>query len=406
MKNNPHIPNHPIELSSLLWFFSFWGRNLRYFFTSTMQKTVFPKYYYDEICNFGSYSYSSTTSYTVTPTPMKTRPASLPNTAYSTDCSGEGLLGYAFGLGWDDVGCMTGGYCFGFNNQEKDDEIYGLGNSYTAEFWQYDARLGRRWNVDPQFKKYPDQSPYACFFNNPVLYSDINGDEPQSDNDDRPKRKDRRSENRIERVKNKLEEKLKRQVTPVEIDNVLSGKRWYEKYKSSTSRSTGWDRVIETPDAEQHPINNEFNKTGYDFNPPNSQPLDPNWKGSQVFIQDLGLLGNRSGTISISANAYSEADRIQIFAVDKNGNVSRNSLWENATTPVADGVDPSGNFIPFTGTINISTLPKNSNCVIVVVNSQDSQRSNWNITLVINSQAGAGGSQKRIKITDYQYKRK
>ena len=41
-------------------------------------------------------------------------------------------------------------YRFGFNGQEKDDEIFGsTGTSYTAEFWQYDARIGRRWNVDP-----------------------------------------------------------------------------------------------------------------------------------------------------------------------------------------------------------------------------------------------------------------
>ena len=32
-------------------------------------------------------------------------------------------------------------YRFGFNGQEKDDEVYGEGKSYSAEFWQYDTRL-------------------------------------------------------------------------------------------------------------------------------------------------------------------------------------------------------------------------------------------------------------------------
>jgi RHS repeat-associated protein len=66
------------------------------------------------------------------------------------------------------------GYCFGFNGQLKDDEVYGEGNSYTAEYWQYDPRLGRRWNIDPI-----DQisiSNYACFENNPLFYVDIKGD--------------------------------------------------------------------------------------------------------------------------------------------------------------------------------------------------------------------------------------
>jgi hypothetical protein len=70
---------------------------------------------------------------------------------------------------------MPSGHRFGFNNQEKDNEVAGSGNSYTAEYWQYDARLGRRWNVDPVVKVW--ESPYAAFANNPILYVDYNGDD-------------------------------------------------------------------------------------------------------------------------------------------------------------------------------------------------------------------------------------
>jgi hypothetical protein len=52
--------------------------------------------------------------------------------------------------------------------------VAGNGNSYTAEYWQYDSRLGRRWNLDP--KPNPSISYYACFGNNPILITDINGD--------------------------------------------------------------------------------------------------------------------------------------------------------------------------------------------------------------------------------------
>ena len=52
-------------------------------------------------------------------------------------------------------------YRYGMNGQEKDDEVSGAGNSYTAQFWQYDPRIGRRWNVDPV--TYPWQSSYSCF---------------------------------------------------------------------------------------------------------------------------------------------------------------------------------------------------------------------------------------------------
>lgn len=70
----------------------------------------------------------------------------------------------------------SGGYRFGFNGQEKDNEVYGTdGSSYTAEFWQYDSRLGRRWNVDPLAEQFPSWSPYRSFFNNPLLYVDPDG---------------------------------------------------------------------------------------------------------------------------------------------------------------------------------------------------------------------------------------
>jgi RHS repeat-associated protein len=80
------------------------------------------------------------------------------------------------------------GYRYGFGGQEKDDEISGNGNSYTAEYWEYDARLGRRWNRDPVVK--PWESGYATFGNNPIYFADPTGldkkkaDEAKKKNDD------------------------------------------------------------------------------------------------------------------------------------------------------------------------------------------------------------------------------
>jgi RHS repeat-associated protein len=62
---------------------------------------------------------------------------------------------------------------YSFQGQEHDDEVAGNGNSYSAEFWQYDSRLGRRWNIDPVFKEH--ESPYACFANNPIWFADPTG---------------------------------------------------------------------------------------------------------------------------------------------------------------------------------------------------------------------------------------
>jgi hypothetical protein len=64
-------------------------------------------------------------------------------------------------------------YRFGFNGQEKVNEIAGTGNHNTAKFWEYDTRLGRRWNIDPVVKQW--ESGYSCFSNNPIIMSDILG---------------------------------------------------------------------------------------------------------------------------------------------------------------------------------------------------------------------------------------
>jgi len=68
----------------------------------------------------------------------------------------------------------SGSYRYGFNGQEMNNDVKGIGNSYTAEFWEYDSRLGRRWNVDP--KPTEGLSLYSAFRNNPIWFTDLRGD--------------------------------------------------------------------------------------------------------------------------------------------------------------------------------------------------------------------------------------
>jgi RHS repeat-associated protein len=60
------------------------------------------------------------------------------------------------------------GYRYGFQGQERDDEIKGKGNSLNYKFRMYDPRLGRFFAVDPLFAKYPWNSTYA-FSENRVI---------------------------------------------------------------------------------------------------------------------------------------------------------------------------------------------------------------------------------------------
>jgi RHS repeat-associated protein len=68
----------------------------------------------------------------------------------------------------------TSTYRYGFNGQERSDEVAGAGNHTTAEFWEYDPRVGRRWNLDP--RPSAGLSEYAAFNNNPLFFSDLLGD--------------------------------------------------------------------------------------------------------------------------------------------------------------------------------------------------------------------------------------
>ncbi len=83
---------------------------------------------------------------------------------------------YPFGMQMPGRSYSSGNdsFRYSFNSQEKTDEIAGAGNHTTALFWEYDTRLGRRWNLDP--KPNTSKSGYAAFANNPIFFVDVNGD--------------------------------------------------------------------------------------------------------------------------------------------------------------------------------------------------------------------------------------
>ncbi|MGV6862277.1 MAG: RHS repeat-associated core domain-containing protein [Putridiphycobacter sp.] len=93
-------------------------------------------------------------------------------------------------------GTLSGGeYRYAFNGMETDKEVSGQGNSYTTMFRQYDPRLGRWKSLDPLAGKYPNQSPFAAFNNNPLYFTDplgLEGEPENSGAEDKPKKGDKR----------------------------------------------------------------------------------------------------------------------------------------------------------------------------------------------------------------------
>jgi RHS repeat-associated protein len=74
----------------------------------------------------------------------------------------------------DDYDCD---YRYGFQNQEKDDEIKGRGNSYNYTYRMHDPRLGRFLSLDPMSKEFPWNSPYAFCENRVIDQVELEGRE-------------------------------------------------------------------------------------------------------------------------------------------------------------------------------------------------------------------------------------
>ena len=127
----------------------------------------------------------------------------------------------------------SGMYRFGFNTQERTDEIAGVGNHNTALFWEYDTRLGRRWNLDPRFNYW--EGNYTCFGSNPISNNDIKGDmwltKPDKNQADKLNEK---TDNKIAIVDKKIiqNEKMLKNMDPSNQEKISKQKVIIEELKA------------------------------------------------------------------------------------------------------------------------------------------------------------------------------
>lgn len=154
---------------------------------------------------------------------------------------------YPFGYPMPNRNWSGTDYRFGFNGQEKDNEIYGEGKSYTAEFWQYDSRLGRRWNLDPVQK--PNESPYATFANNPIWFTDIVGKDTSFGNDNQARQDFLKAYNTVN-------------TTISDLESEIQG---YQNQLSSGTLNKHETRATKNAKAEAEANLTEWNKLKSDF---------------------------------------------------------------------------------------------------------------------------------------------
>jgi RHS repeat-associated protein len=84
---------------------------------------------------------------------------------------------YPFGMLQPGRSYNAGGYRYGFNGKENDNEVKGEGNQQDYGMRVYDPRLGKFLSVDPLSNKFPFLTPYQFSSNSPIANIDLDGEE-------------------------------------------------------------------------------------------------------------------------------------------------------------------------------------------------------------------------------------
>ncbi|SEC57276.1 RHS repeat-associated core domain-containing protein, partial [Tenacibaculum sp. MAR_2009_124] len=71
-------------------------------------------------------------------------------------------------------------YRYGFQGQEKDDEVKGEGNSINYKYRMHDPRVGRFFATDPLDYEYPFYTPYQFSSNSPIHAIELEGLESEN----------------------------------------------------------------------------------------------------------------------------------------------------------------------------------------------------------------------------------
>jgi RHS repeat-associated protein len=82
---------------------------------------------------------------------------------------------YPYGMVMPNRNGSDNSYRYGFQAQEKDDEVKGAGESVNFKYRMHDPRIGRFFAVDPLAAQYAHNSPYAFSENNVVDCIELEG---------------------------------------------------------------------------------------------------------------------------------------------------------------------------------------------------------------------------------------
>jgi len=256
---------------------------------------------------------------------------------------------YPFGMLMTGRTYGSNSYKFGFNGQELDNEVTGVTAShYTAEFWEYDARLGRRWNLDPK----PDLSLsyYACFANNPIWFSDPLGDTVRTKAGDKQSALDL-----TEALKN---EDFKKTYDKLNASDVIYEFAYHEKLEDKGGNITTDGKIINlnythlSKSVEQGELSTMFHEFEH---------------GRQFEEGEIGFVKNSKGQWTADLQSYDILDEVkamkfgslalggdQVIAKRKWDNPTKAAKYLNRMGPYKNWIN-SGSPIDGVPVLNITT---------------------------------------------------
>jgi hypothetical protein len=236
---------------------------------------------------------------------------------------------YPFGMVISNRSVDTEKYRYGFNGQQKDDEIAhneSSGSHNFAEFWMYDTRTARRWNLDP--KPQISISDYATFANSPILLEDPLGDKPIPAKINRKINRMQRQATRLARRTNVTFETALQRME----DNMNPKKRYGRSRESEGDKQSGY-RYYDIPShvrSRRLPVNNPNNNVN--VAPTTAQLIGTSSDLTSPTFDDtyyqLNQLGNNLTNMSLTltnvraTNSTTDPTNLEVTTIDVSGNSS------------------------------------------------------------------------------------
>jgi RHS repeat-associated protein len=281
------------------------------------------------------------------------------------------------------------GYRYGFNGQEKDNEVAGNGNISTAKFWEYDSRIGRRWNIDPF-----DQisiSNYACFANNPIRHTDVNGDVVDGDKDGKKDYKTYR-----DRISNRI---LKAQTRVADLESKIAEKGTSKSLERKLERTKSYLNANQQVSSELDEL--EKSETVYWLNSNYAGKVSAGGRGEGVTSYDFI---NERVTISYGAgNVGNLIHELKHGFQYEMGQIGFMLSGKNVIPLMHDLTDENSAYARANFMGYEQTMPDGSYPSLRSRNSQITLQSNeGNLVKTTNFNMGAAGATSRIRYKGWQ----